>query len=486
MSVFDEIVKPKFSLLTDSQIERILEEAFSICQIIGQNVYSEKALKMFKSAGCSVKENIVKIPKDIIVEALSTIPDGFKLYSRKGDYFLDIYGRNSYFGTGVTTPNILDIYSGERRPFMVKDIELSAKVADKLENIDFVMPLGYVADVKPEIADVYHFIYTLKNTNKPIPFICYDECGVEAIVEIASEVRGGLEALKEEPFLITYTQSTPALMHEKDALEKLMLSVELGIPTIYYSAPIIGSNSPCTYAGAIAQSIAEDMLGLVLSQIIKKGAKMISGMAPHPLDFQTANISVGAPEFNLGICAVAEIFQKLKIPTFGCAGLSDSKVFDEQSAVENCFSTIFNLFSGNNIIHDQGYLEGGMVGSIANIIMGNEIIGMAKRIYDGFKINEETMAFDIIQTLGPGGFYLQDMHTLNNFKKEYWFPSLMDKKIYSTWKESGSKTMKDRVNIRARELAVSDSPDIIDDGLFKRLLTTKEKSEKLRLKKYMK
>jgi trimethylamine--corrinoid protein Co-methyltransferase len=485
MYVFDEIVKPKFSVLTDSQIERILEGAFEICQIIGQKVYSEKALKIFKNAGCTVNENNVKIPKDIIVEALSTIPDGFKLYSRNGEYFLDIHGRNSYFGTGVTTPNILDIYSGERRPFVVKDIELSAKVADTLENIDFVMPLGYVADVKPEIADVYHFIYTLKNTNKPIPFICYDKFGVEAIVEIASEVRGGLEALKEKPFLITYTQSTPALIHEKDALEKLMLSVELGIPTIYYSAPIIGSNSPCTYAGAIAQSIAEDILGLVLSQIIKKGAKMISGMAPHPLDFQTANISVGAPEFNLGICAVAEIFQKLKIPTFGCAGLSDSKIFDEQSAIENCFSTVFNLLSGNNIIHDQGYLEGGMVGSIANIVMGNEIIGMAKRIYRGFKINEETLAFNVIKTLGPGGFYLQEMHTLNNFKKEYWFPSLMDKKIYATWKEDGSKTMKVKVDEKTRELARSTNPHEIDNELFKRLIKIKEKSEKFRSIKYM-
>ena len=117
--------------------------------------------------------------------------------------------------------------------------------------------------------------------------------------------------------------------------------------------------------------------------------------------------------------------------------------------------------------------------------MGNEIIGMAKRICRGFKINEETLAFDVIKTLGPGGFYLQEMHTLHNFKTEYWFPSLMDKKIYSTWKEEGSKTMKARVYERTRELAGSDNPHGMDDALYKRLIKITEKSEKSRLKKYL-
>lgn len=473
-------VRPIFRLLNQNQIEVLLEEAYLICYEVGQRIYSDEALKLFKSSGCMIEGNVVKIPKDIILAALGKIPNEFKLYSRDGDYFLNIGERNSYFGTGVTTPNILDIYSGQRRPFLTRDIELSARVADELENIDFVMPLGYVSDVRAEFADVYHFLFTIKNTKKPVPFICYDEFGLETIVEMASKISGSLKNLKEKPFLITYCQSTPALMHDKFALEKLIKSVKLGIPTIYYSAPVVGSNSPCTYAGAIAQSLAEDFLGLVLAQLVKEGSVIISGMASHPIDFKTGNLSIGAPELSIGGCAVAEIFQYLHIPTFAAAGLSDSKTFDEQSAIESCFSIILHLLSGNNIIHDQGYLESGMVGSISNIVMGDEIIGMARRFTRGFNINNETMAFELIKSKGPGASYLQELHTLNNFKKEFWFPNLMDRDMYSIWTRKGCKNFKEKAFDKARVFASNKNKSEINSKLFEELVEIKIKSEKFR------
>ena len=89
--------------------------------------------------------------------------------------------------------------------------------------------------------------------------------------------------------------------------------------------------------------------------------------------------------------------------------------------------------SGANLVHDVGFIEGAMTGSLQMLVMSDEIIGMVRRLQRGVRVDEETLAVDVIDAVGPGGHFLSQAHTLRHFRDEFWFPTLMDRKQYENW-----------------------------------------------------
>ena len=171
------------------------------------------------------------------------------------------------------------------------------------------------------------------------------------------------------------------------------------------------------------------------------------------MDMATGNISYGAPELSILMTGYADIAHYYHIPTWGTAGCSDSKLLDEQAAIESTFSCLINGLAGLNLVHDPGFLESALVGSLEMLVMTDEIIGMVKRFLKGIPTNDETIARDVIHAVGPGGHFLAEEHTIKHFRGEHWIPSLLDRKNYKQWVDEGKKSMRNRL----REKSTPDS-----------------------------
>ena len=96
-----------------------------------------------------------------------------------------------------------------------------------------------------------------------------------------------------------------------------------------------------------------------------------------------------------------------------------------------------------------------MVCSAEMLVMGNEVIGMAKRFIRGIEVNAETLARGVIEKVGPGGHFLQEKHTVRHMRKELWMPSLLTRQHRDVWQAEGAKDMAQRVGERVRELVES-------------------------------
>ena len=143
------------------------------------------------------------------------------------------------------------------------------------------------------------------------------------------------------------------------------------------------------------------------------------------------------------------------------------------------------MLSGANLVHDVGYTESGMTGSLFQLVMSDEIIGMSRRISQGIEVNEETLAVEAIDRVGPGGNFLSDDHTMNHFRKEHWRPKLMDRWNYETRATQGRKTMAERIREKTREiLATHKAPQVPQDvmGRIKAILAAAEEREKRKAK----
>lgn len=453
---------PEIDVLTNEDKRKIFDGALEILQRTGVRLDHEEALKTLSEAGADIEDNVAHIPPNLIEEGLQKAPGKVLIYDREGDLAMRLGGKNTYFGTGSDTPNILTL-EGEHRETNKEDIRDVGVVVDYLDNIDFIMSLGLIHDEPVNVTDLFQFRQMLFNTTKPIVFTSHDLRGNQDIFKMASIAVGGRQELRRKPFIIHYVEPTTPLSHSKEAIDKLIYQAQERMPVIYTPAPSAGATGPMTFAGTLALSVAESLSGNTLAQLVKPGTPLITGGVCSLLDMKTSSFLYGAPETSLMHAALSEMSQFLDLPMYGTAGCSDSKVPDEQSSLEASFSITTQILSGANLIHDVGYLDSGMTASLEQLVMSNEVISMVKRITRGVDATNLQEIVDLIDEVGPRGNFVSQKDTAKKFKLEMWQPDLIDRKNYDSWQETGSKTMQDRVNERAREILNTHKPVLLSE-----------------------
>jgi len=459
----------QFKILSVEQIKKIVNNSLRVLEMTGVDVQSEEALSLLNNAGCSVDGTRVKIPSKLIEKALSTAPSKIVLSDRNGNNKLFLEGNNSYFGPGPTCPNFNDPETGKRRNTLTQDVVNTAIVADALPNIDFVMSLSMISDCTSTLADVYETRAMLENTTKPIVGWTFDVEGLAEIIDMCSAVAGGLEELQKNPFFALYCEPTSPFTHTKEAVEKLLYLAERNIPVVYAPGMVLGGTAPITIAGALSEGVVDALVGLLLSQLKREGAPYIAAAPGGPLDMRTMQHCYGAPEWILVHAASADIFHYLSLPIWSAAGATDSKIVDEQAAIEAALQIYTAASGGANLIHDVGFTDLGLTGSLEQLVMGDEIIGMVRRLVRGVEVDEEHLAYDVMSEVGPGGSFLGQEHTFKHFRTEMWKPTLLDRQGYAGWEADGKKSMNDRISEKVKLILKEHKPEPLPEEVIKKL-----------------
>jgi len=460
----------QFRVLSEDQCDEIALAAFEILERVGARFYESEALDIFRSAGCIVQDdNRVRFPAGVIRAALGTTPDRFTLYTRDGKPAIRAEPNRAHFGPGPTCCNFIDPTTLERRPFVKRDAALTARTCEVLPNIDYVMSLGSISDVPQDVADVHEFDAMVRETTKPIMSWAFSRDSLRKIHEMCIAVKGSREAFAAEPFMIFYSEPSSPLKNSEEAVQKLIYCAREAIPQVYTPCCIAGGTAPASMAGVLAQNLAETLAGVVLSQLVRKGTPVVVGGVVSILDMHTTILSYGAPELALLSAGATEVARYLGLPMFSTAGCTDSKCLDGQAAAEAATSIIFAALSGANFIHDVGYIESAMTGSLGQLVMCDEIIGMARRVVRGIRVDDDTLAVDAVSEAVETGDFLALDHTARHFRREFWFPRLMDRYRYGEWKAAGGKSLADRVWDRVREIITGPRAPALPESVLARL-----------------
>jgi trimethylamine--corrinoid protein Co-methyltransferase len=286
---------------------------------------------------------------------------------------------------------------------------------------------------------------------------------------MACVVVGGKEQFRQNPLFAVYAEPISPLVHGREALNKLMFAAREGIPCIYTPGPQAGGTAPITLAGVLVEGIADSLGGLVISQLTKEGAPFIMGGVFTIMDMSTTIFSYGAPELLLMNAAMTEVCKNLGLPVFSAAGCSDAKELDQQAGLEAGLSILLAAQSGASLIHDVGYLESGLLGSLDMLVLSDEAISMVKRIMKGITVNEDTLAVDVISRVGPGGHFLEEGHTLKHLRQQIWTPKLIDRRNLSDWEQAGRKTMGQRVREKVHQILEDHHPLPLEEKMTEEL-----------------
>jgi len=449
---------PQFALLSATQKQDIHLATLEVLRRTGVRVFNAEALELLERAGCTISDgNLVRIPAHLIERAIQTAPPKITVYSRDGAPAMYLESTRVHYGTGSDLPNTIDLHTHQRRPSLKKDIANAAQVCDALPHIDFVMSMALPGDVPIETSDRHSFEAMVTHSTKPIVYTAHDGDGLADIIEMATLVAGDRETLSQKPFLILYAEPSTPLQHSQEALDKLLLIAEHNLPVAYVPGSVTGASTPMTMAGAIVMTNAELLSGLLIAQLKRPGTPCVFGSGTGPMDMRTLVAVYAAPEFMLMTSAMVELGRYYHLPTWGFSGCADAKVFDQQAAIEGAIWSMASALSGANLVHDVGYLESGLTGSLEMLVSMNETIGMTQQFMGGIEINPDTLAVDVIDQVGPGGDFLPTDHTYRHYKT-YWYPTLMDKRRHAEWEQDGSQTLGLRANAKTREILKTHHP----------------------------
>jgi trimethylamine---corrinoid protein Co-methyltransferase len=449
---------PSYRLLDEQQCRSIHHASLEVLETVGVRVSHPEALQLLMDAGCRLREkDVVLLPNWLVDQAIRWAPSRITIYNRLGEEAMRLEGRNNHYGLGTDLIRTQDVRTGETRASQLGDVVNAARVTDACPNIDFVASFALPADVPTNVMYIACVKAQLENCVKPIFFTAAGREDIAVIHEMACAVAGGEEAFRAKPFLINYSEPTPPLTHSFGALSKLLFCAEKGIPVCYTPAAMLGASAPVTVGGALAQTNAEALSGIVIHQLKARGAPIISGVALPPLDMRTSCISYAAPELRLANSAYADLFHYYDLPMWSSAG-SDAHTFDAQGAWENAMGILLASLDGAHLIHDVAYLGQGLLGNPAMIVMCDEQISYVKRILRGIPVDRDALAVETIRSAGPGGNYLTAEHTLRNFRSEVWQPALANRDNPDTWKEKGCLRYEDRVIRKAVRILDTHKP----------------------------
>ena len=466
---------PRFQVLSQEEVEAIYFSALRVLHETGVRVYDDDGMELAYSGGATVEDRrddsgLVKIPPWMVDKALATNPRNVVLVGPDRNYRVDLHKDQIYFGGGSDCPFTIDPNSGERRRTTYEDVKNFARLAEALPNLDFHMSLGIVQDKAIGTYDRWQYLAMLEGTNKPINVTAVDLEGVRDQLEMAYIRLGGKEEWRKGPAFSLYIEPVSPLSHSKEVVQKLLFAADNDIPFVYTPCPLAGATSPTTLAGTLVQALTESLFGIVVSQLRKPGAQIIIGGLMSNMDMLTAVYSYGSPEMALLSAGYTDITKWLGVPMYETAGCSDVKTFDEQAAMEATINITTAGLIGGNMIHDVGYIEQGLTSSMDMMVAADEIIDMVKRILQGIPVNDDTLALNVIDDIGPAGHFLEHDHTFDRFKSEIWRPKLFNRQNWEDWANAGEVRYGERVHNRVLEILETETEPLLDEKMYQELL----------------
>jgi trimethylamine--corrinoid protein Co-methyltransferase len=430
--------------------------SLEILDRVGIEVHDDRARAILGGHGANVDHLRVRIPGHMAEQALRLAPSRLTLCNRYGQVAIRAWGYHTAFGGGSDCLYVLDHRSGERRKAILDDVKQAVTLMDALPNIDFVMSAFLPSDVDQQVYDRYQMEVMLGHTTKPIVFVTPDFEGCVRMVEMCEVVAGGAEAFRQRPFATCYINVTSGLVANEEATQKCIYLAEKGLPMLYIPLNAGGVNSPSTTAGCMATMNAGTLLGITLAQLVRPGtAVAVPGWNGGPYNLQTmVGNYVLADEQGVA----TSMGKYYDLPVFGLGGSTDSKVLDQQCAAEAALSLFTAHLNGANIVHDCGFMDAGMQGSLQLIAICSDLIGFTRAATAPVDTSDETLALEVVEELGPSGDYLAHDHTFKHFRDPY-YSRLADKRQYDDWLGQGATTMEERAATQVDAILASHQPD---------------------------
>jgi len=431
-------VRPKLQLLSQEDVEHIVEEACQVLDTAGVLVENEDAQKLLVDAGCTEHDGRYRIGQRLVRDALGSAPGQIKLYDRDGALAMDLGDDRVHFDPGSAAIHLFDLEQGKRRDAVTADAIKLAVLVDGLEHYAAQSTAIAPVDVPKEVGDRYRLYLVLRHARKPVITGTFAKDGFAPMHAMLSAVRGGEQALRDKPLAIFDCCPSPPLKWSDLTCQALIDCARSGVPAELVSMPLTGATSAVTLREAVLQHCAENLSGITIHQLAAQGAPIIYGGSPSAFDMRRGTTPMGAIETMMIDVAYAQVGKHLGVPTHAYMGLSDAKCPDYQAGLESGIGAVLAALGGINVVSGPGMLDFEICQSLEKLLLDHDALSMAHRLVRGIdKHPADTVAL-LGELVGMSSFLSHD-HTRRHWRHELTVASrVIDRDTYGDWEAKGA------------------------------------------------
>jgi trimethylamine--corrinoid protein Co-methyltransferase len=475
---------PPLEVITPDEVERLHRASLHILENVGLNFQDAEALDLWARAGAQVnfKEQRAWLDGGLVMELVKKAPPSFTWRARNPAHNVRIGGDAIAFGPNGGMVYVSDLERG-RRNGTLADYEDFVRVAQMAGVLHFAAWEQVAAmDVPPSFRHLRRLYAAFTLADKAVMEGALGRVITNDCLEMARIVFGDLEAGPGEPcspVIGDVINASSPLRFDERMLGGLITYARAG--QVIYVTPFIlaGAMSPITIAAALAQQNAEALAGVALAQLVRPGAPVLMGGFTTNVDMKSGGPAFGTPEGAWAMSIGAQLARYYGLPYRGSGSLTTSKLPDAQAAWETMWTLWPAVLSHNNLImHAAGWLEGGLTASGEKFIIDLESLAMFQHFLNGFEINDDTLALDMIAEVGPGGHHFGTPHTQARYSTEFYNSFLTDRQGYENWVAAGSQDAAQRAHAVWKDLLAHYEQPPLDPGIQAALADFVKRREK--------
>jgi trimethylamine--corrinoid protein Co-methyltransferase len=463
------VVQPSLTVLTDKQIEQIHDCSLSILETVGIRVDSEPARQILAQAigspmadigppmaaigppmtvvRSSLDDRRVRIPRDLVEWAVHAAPPAVDVYDRLGNLAFRLPGQ-ARFGIGVTALYYQDPMTDAVTPFARQHMEAMVRLGSALPSFDAISTVGIVQDVPAEVSDLYATLEMVVNTVKPLVLLVSDEGAFPSVLDLLEHLHGDLAA---RPFVLPYFNPISPLIINQATVDKMLRTIERGLPFVYSNYGMAGASTPITPAGTLALLNAELLAGLVLSQLIREGTPVILGCLPAYFDMKGMGSFYDAKSYLIDL-ACAEMMAHYQLPHCGTSGSGMGWGADLIASGHQWLNHLVSCLGKVGLAPFVGDNLDSKAFSPTVIVLADEIIAQARILASGFALEDPALVLEEIAQAGPGGDFLVSDKTLKLFRQAYHHSAFFPKLTLEAWQARGRPRADDLLRQHTHQL----------------------------------
>lgn len=464
-------IREPVNILKADEKKRIHETALRIMERKGIQIQSSVARNSLKKAGAEVDEKsmVVRFPSGLVESLMRTVPNKIVLAARSRALDLPVDGTHYYSTTDGCGVSVYDVKSGTRRESLLEDIRKTAIIADWLPYVSIYEPMVVAHDVPSRAHVVSGLKEAMENTTKHIETeSTTTPQEAKAQVRMAAEVVGSEEELKKRHYISAMVCTVSPLILEGPATDAAMVWADSHVPVHITGMGMMGMSGPATIAGNLAMNHAETLALACAIQAHSPGAPTLYGSVLSSMDPMTGAINFGSPETILLACASAEMGRYMHMPVSAGGLGAGSRIPGIQASIENSIVAAMAAMVGSEIMNGLGLVDCSTVLAYEELIIDNDIFGLAVNSARQIEVSDETLAEEVIEKVGIGGSFLTEMHTAKHIR-EFYRPMVWKNDTFENWVKRGKKDLLTVAKEKADEILRSHKPEPLDASVSKRL-----------------
>ncbi len=406
-------------ILSDQQLEQLKSATLEILEEVGIHCPSKKALAIYAEHGAQVdfENEIVKLPHDVVLGAMSHAPRFYTMGARSPAHDLKLDGTAMYCATDGCGVETIDFETRQRRPSVKEDVARMARVSDYLSSIGFYWPIVSAQD-HPATAPLHELDASFNNTVKHVQTeTVMDESTAGYAVEMAKVIAGNEETMRKRPPLSALICTIAPLGQDTGGMESALVFAEAGLPVGFMSMANTGSTAPATIAGTVVVADAEIVAAMVLIQMAHPGAPVYHSLMPGIMHPRTGAYLGSAWEAELFYAVGVELAHMWGVPTLAGIFGTDAQTPGWQAAAESGVGLLLCALCGAETGSGMGLLESCTLLYPEAVLLDTDIYHGVRLDAAGLDTSPDALALDVIKTVGARGHYLRQQHTREHVRQ---------------------------------------------------------------------